>query len=539
MWKLFRAGLGGILILFVTQVAVAETLYLTAGKMIDTLGGRILDNPVVEIEDDRIASVVSGGVVPNGATVIDLGEATILPGLADMHTHLTYYATDAGYNALAFGLADQAIRGVVNAKITLEAGFTVARNVGADQFADVALREAINAGKVPGPRLQVSGPALGVTGGHCDNNMLPPEADVVALGVADSPWGVRQRVRENRKYRVDLIKFCATGGVLSKGTSVGAQQYTFEEMQAIVDEAHMRGMKVAAHAHGTQGIKTAIRAGVDSIEHSSLIDDEGIALAIENGTFLAMDIYNTEFIQSMGAEVGISEESLAKDREVATAQRANFSKAHKAGAKVVFATDSAVYPHGDNANQFSRMVDLGMAPMDAIQAATTVAAELLGWQGQTGAIADGYYADIIAVKGNPLDDISTLENVIFVMKGGADWLLRFDVDRFESADVQATLCELSAVTIATAITAGAAITSEVFVCGGGTHNAEFMSRLSHRLPGTPVTSTAAAGLDPEWVEAVAFAWLAMRTINGQTGNLPSVTGASHKVVLGDIHSPRP
>ena len=400
--------------------ASAETLFLKAGRMIDTLNGGVVENPVVEIEDGVIVAVHGAGFeIPGDAgNIIDLGGGTILPGLADMHTHLTYNSDDHGYNAVAIGLADEAIRGVVNARKTLEAGFTVARNVGSGGFSAVALRDAINAGRVPGPRLQVAGHALGVTGGHCDNNLFPPEMDVTAKGVADGPWAVKQKVRENRKYRVDLIKFCATGGVLSKGTSVGAQQYTLEEMTAIVEEAHMRGMKVAAHAHGTRGIKTAILAGVDSVEHASLIDDEGIELALEKGAFLAMDIYNTEFIQSMGAQVGISEESLAKDREVAAGQREGFRKAHEAGAKIVFATDSAVYPHGDNAKQFSRMVQFGMTEMEAIRAATTVAAELLGWQGKTGAIAPGYYADIIAVAGDPLADIAVLEHVSFVMKGG-------------------------------------------------------------------------------------------------------------------------
>ncbi len=414
----FQCCLTALLFLSFSTLSLAENTFVKAGLLVDPLSGGVVEDPLVEIDGERIVTVTSGGSAAEGATVIDLGDATILPGLADMHTHLTFYSSDHGYNALSVSTTDEAIRGVVNARKTLMAGFTVARNVGSGSFSAVSLREAINNSNVPGPRLQVAGPALGVTGGHCDNNLLPKEYKAVADGVADGPWEIRKKIRDNRKYGVDLIKFCATGGVLSKGTTVGGRQYSMEEMQAIVEEAHTRGMKVAAHAHGTEGIYYAIQAGVDSIEHASMIDKAGIKLAKKKGTFLSMDIYNTEFIQSEGEAAGILPASLAKDREVATVQRENFRQAHKAGVKLVFSTDSAVYPHGDNAKQFSRMVDLGMSPMQAIQAATTVAAELLGWQGQTGAIAPGYYADIIATDGNPLKDISVLEKVSFVMKGG-------------------------------------------------------------------------------------------------------------------------
>jgi imidazolonepropionase-like amidohydrolase len=398
--------------------AQAETLYVKAANLVDPIEGKLRSDPLITIVDDRISKVDYGANAPEGAQIIDLGDATLLPGLADMHTHLTYYSSDNGYESLAVSYTDQAVRGVANARKTLMAGFTAARNLGAGGYSDVSLRDAIDSGRVPGPRLQVSGPALGITGGHCDSNLLPEQYEVKAEGVADGPWAVRAKVREVNKYGADIIKFCATGGVLSKGTSVGARQYTMEEMQAIVDEAHTRGMTVAAHAHGTEGIRYAIQAGVDSIEHSSLIDDEGIKLAKENGTWLSMNIYATEYLLAEGEKNGLLPESMEKAAFIHERRRANFAKAAEAGVNMVFSTDSAVIPHGDNAIQFSRMVGLGMTPMQAIQAATTQAAKLLRWEGQTGGVAPGYFADMIAVKGDPLQDITELERVIFVMKGG-------------------------------------------------------------------------------------------------------------------------
>ncbi|MEM7353037.1 MAG: amidohydrolase family protein, partial [Acidobacteriota bacterium] len=266
--------------------------------------------------------------------------------------------------------------------------------------------------------LRVAGPSLGITGGHCDNNLLPSSYKDRAGGVADGPWAVRAKVREVIKYGADVIKFCATGGVLSKGTDVGKQQYSFEEMRALIEEAHQRGRKVAAHAHGTEGIKSAIRAGVDSVEHASLIDDEGIRLAKEHGTVLVMDVYVSTFILSEGAEMGILPESLEKERQVGQVQRDNFRKAHAAGVKMAFGSDAAVYPHGDNAKQFAYMVEYGMTPMEAIQAATVHAAELIDWPDDVGSLAPGHYADLIAVAGDPLTDVTVLENVALVMQGG-------------------------------------------------------------------------------------------------------------------------
>ena len=298
------------------------------------------------------------------------------------------------------------------------AGFTSVRNVGAPDFMDVALRNAIDAGEIPGPRMKVSGPSIGITGGHCDQNELNHSYEQFSDGIADGPWMVRKMVRLNAKYGADLIKFCATGGVFSKGTKVGSRQYSLEEMKAMVDEAHTRGMKIAAHAHGTEGIEYAIKAGVDSVEHASFLDIETAQLAKEYGVVLVMDIYNTEYTSSQGAINGIPEENLRKDLETGEKQRQSFALAAKQGVKLVYGTDSGVYPHGGNAKQFSRMIRYGMTPLQAIQSATINATELLGLQGKVGEISPGFYADIIAVNNNPLNGIETLEEVTFVMKGG-------------------------------------------------------------------------------------------------------------------------
>jgi imidazolonepropionase-like amidohydrolase len=336
-----------------------------------------------------------------------------------MHTHVTSDPEQSGYKGLGVSVPQETVTGVKNARKTVLSGFTTIRNVGATHFTDVAVRDGINDGNLIGPRMLVSGPPLGITGGHCDENLLPSEFHYKAEGVADGPWEVRQKVREDVKFGADLIKVCASGGVLSKGDTPGAPQYTIEELQSIVAEAHKLGRKVAAHAHGTQSIKDAINAGIDSIEHSSLIDEEGIRLAKQHGTYLVFDIYNDDFILSEGAKVGMLPESLEKERQIGRLQRENFKKAFQAGAKMAFGTDSGVYPHGDNAKQFAKMVEFGMKPIDSIQAATINAADLLGWADKVGVLEKGHYADIIAVSGDPLQDVRMLEDVKFVMKGGA------------------------------------------------------------------------------------------------------------------------
>ncbi len=402
-------------------VAHAETIYLTAAHMVDPVAGKVVDKPAIIIKDDKIVSVGAAASlpVPADARKIDLGGETILPGLIDMHTHITSRPDKAGYARLGVSVPAQAVSGVANAEKTLQAGFTTLRNVGAAGFADVALRDSINAGETDGPRLFVSGPLIGATGGHCDENLLPASYHDRKEGVADGPDAIRKKVREIHKYGADLIKLCATGGVLSKGDSVGAQQLTYDEMKAAVDEAHMLGLKVAAHAHGTSGINDAIRAGVDTIEHASLADAEGMNLAKQKGAVFDMDIYNDDFILAEGLKMGMLPENISKEKMIGRQQRETFKKAVQAGVTMTFGTDAGVYPHGDNGKQFAKMVEWGMTPMQAIQAATSTAAKVLGPLGNDlGAVAPGKYADIIAVDGDPIANVAELEHVKFVMKAG-------------------------------------------------------------------------------------------------------------------------
>lgn len=406
---------------FMAGAASAEDVYLTAGTLIDPVSGEAVSDPALVITDGVITARGTAGslAVPEGARTVDLGGATLLPGFIDMHTHLLGDPEDPPYESLAISDEAAAITGVKNARLTLLAGFTTVRDVGSSSYGDVALRDGIKAGDVPGPRMFVTGPPVGITGGHCsDNNLLPSEYDLKGENVAAGPWAMRDRVRTNIKYGVDLIKTCSTGGVFSKGTTLGAQQGTVEELTAIVEEAHARGLKVASHAHGTQGIKNAIMAGVDTVEHASILDEDAIAMAKERGVYLSMDIYNTEYTLSEGEANGVLAESLDKERQISQLQRDSFRNAVEAGVKVVFGSDSGVYPHGDNGNQFARMVRFGMTPMQAVQAATSVAAEALGQGGTLGCANEGCAADLVAVNGDPLADMALLADVDFVMKAG-------------------------------------------------------------------------------------------------------------------------
>jgi len=403
--------------LFATASAHAGDLVVTADHLLDVRTGKMLGETSVLIRDGRIVNVTPGMVVTTDIPRIDLGDMTLLPGLIDMHVHLDADPTYGGYTGLQFNDRFWSVLAVPNAQRTLEAGFTTVRNVGADAWNDVGLRQAIDAGKITGPRVVTAAYSFGATGGHCDSTYFPPSMRQKSEFNADSPEEGRKRVRELRKHGAQVIKICATGGVFSRNTEPGQQQLSLEEMQAIVTEAHQWGLKVAAHAHGAAGIKDAIRAGVDTIEHASLIDDEGIALAKKHGAWLSMDIYNTDYTQAEGKKNGVLEDNLRKDREIAEVQRQGFKRAHAAGVKMVYGTDSGVYPHGQNGRQFATMVRYGMTPTEAIRSATLDAAEALG-RSDVGVIEAGRFGDLIAVPGIATDDVAKLADVPFVVKGG-------------------------------------------------------------------------------------------------------------------------
>ncbi|HLL53235.1 MAG TPA: amidohydrolase family protein [Myxococcaceae bacterium] len=394
-------------------------LAIRAARLIDGKGGAPLANPVILIEGERITAVGAGLAIPAGVEVLDLGRATVLPGLIDAHTHVTSQPTNYYVDLFRRSPIDVAVLAHVFAKRTLEAGFTTIRDVGASEYIDVALRNAINRGDIPGPRMQVATLAVGATGGHGDTTGFSPYIRFDHFsGLADGVDAIRKLVRTEVKNGADVIKLVAGAGVLSEEESAGAPQYSQEEMNVVVQEAAMWGRKVAAHAHGAEAIKRALRAGVASVEHASFIDDEGLRLAKEKGAFLVMDIYNDDYILAEYGRLGYPEKIIEKERLVGRTQRESFRKAVRAGAKLAYGTDAGVYPHGGNGKQFAKMVEWGMTPMQAIQSATVNAAELLGWSDRVGSVAPGMFADLIAVDGDPLRDVTELERVRFVMKGG-------------------------------------------------------------------------------------------------------------------------
>lgn len=399
--------------------AHAAVTAVKAARMLDVRSGTMIASAVILIDGERITAAGSELAIPAGAQVIDLGNKTVLPGLIDMHTHLTGDPQDAGYAVVAKSVPRMTMTGAKNARLTLQAGFTTVRNLGAEGYSDIGLRDAINDGEMPGPRIAASGPAMGITGGHCDDTMHAPEYKSVGLGVADGTEEALKVTRRIIKYGADVIKICATGGVLSFGDDPRTSQYTQEELKAIISDAHRLGRKVAAHAHGGDGIKLAVLAGVDSIEHGSYIDDEGIKLMKEHKTWLVPTLYLGDWLIDNAEAIKLPAPLLAKAKVVLPTARQNIARAIKAGVPIAFGTDAAVYPHGLNGREFAVLVKLGMTPLQAIRTATVNASELLGWTDRVGSLETGKFADMIAVDGDPLKDVTTLERVQWVMKGGA------------------------------------------------------------------------------------------------------------------------
>lgn len=398
-------------------VAPTRTV-IRAARLLDVRNGRLLRDQQIVVENDRIVAVGPASALPAGARVIDLPNATVLPGLIDAHVHITGDPAISDDDKLKISNERRALKGAHNAKLTLEAGFTTIRNAGADGYPDVALRDAINDGDVPGPRILASGPAITIDGGSCDNIRLAYQYNYTSPGVADGVEGVQHKVREVVKYGADIVKMCASGGLLSVRTEPGAVQYSLAEMQAIVAEAHRLGRRVAAHAHGAEAIRLASEAGVDSVEHGFLMDDAAIATLKKNGTYLVPTLYVADWLPANEADMHLSPATAEKLNAVLAQAKRNLKRAFAAGVKVAFGTDAAVFPHGLNAREFAEYVQLGMTPVQAIHTATVNAADLLGLKDEAGALEPGKWADIIAVDGDPLEDIRALEKVRFVMKGG-------------------------------------------------------------------------------------------------------------------------
>jgi imidazolonepropionase-like amidohydrolase len=400
-----------------TTTAKTRTL-IRAGHILNVRTGEEAADQTLVVEGNKISTITATRSTPAqaGDKEVDLRGFTVMPGLIDVHTHLTMDTDFDPYHELSTDDIKAALHGVSNARVTLEAGFTSVRNVGASGYSDVALRDEIESGRIPGPHMQVSGPPLGITGGHCDDNLLPFEFHAVGDGVADGVAEVQKKVRQNIKYGADLIKVCATGGVLSKGDDPQASQYTLEELKAIVADAHRLGRKVAAHAHGAQGIQWASEAGVDSIEHGSYLNEDGIAEMKKRGTYLVPTAYIVDWMQQYGKLPTFYHQKM---KDVSAVEKATAKRAIAEGVKIALGTDAAVYPHGLNAHELDVYVhQFGMTPLAAIQSGTVNAADLMGWSDRTGALETGKWADIIAVKGDPLQDVTILQHVPFVMKSG-------------------------------------------------------------------------------------------------------------------------
>jgi imidazolonepropionase-like amidohydrolase len=419
LWSLAGLALALLSLAAAAPEPAPRIVAVRAGRLIDGQGGPPIRDAVILIQGDRVTAAGPGLAIPAGAEVIDLSKKTVLPGLIDCHTHLTQQSGDYYEDLFRRSPIDKAIVAPVYARRTLEAGFTTVRDVGAAEFIDVALRNAINRGDVPGPRMLVATLAVGSTGGHNDLSGFSPYLRFDNFsGVADGPAEIRKLIRLEVKNGADWIKVMATGGVLSEEESVGGPQYSQEELDTVVSEAAMWGKKVAAHAHGTEGIKRAARAGVASIEHGGLIDDEGIALLKQKGIYLVPDIYTDEYILAEADHLGLPPKMIEKEKELRKHQLTNWKRAIAAGVKLAFGTDAGVYPHGQNAKQFHSLLELGLTPAQVIRMATANAADLIGWSDRVGTLTPGHYADLIAVDGDPLSDVTELERVRFVMKGG-------------------------------------------------------------------------------------------------------------------------